>query len=175
MITTLPRHLLDRPLRLAAATLVLAVAAGLSLSADAAPHGSGMGHGPAMMGGPGHIEKMLDQVGASAEQRSQIEAIMKAAHDDMRAQHEAGRTLQTQLMQQFTQPTVDARAVETLRQQMLARHDQASKRQMQAMIDASRVLSVDQRKQLGEQLNQRRTMMERHRSERATLDKPAAR
>jgi len=173
MNTALPRFLNDRPLRLAAATLVLAVAGGLALTAEAAPHG--MGPGMAMMGSAGHMERLLEQVGASAEQRSQIQAIMAAARTDIKAQHEAGRGLHTQMMALFTQPTVDARAVETLRQQMLAQHDQASKRQVQALIEASRVLSVEQRKQLADQMSQRRATMERQRSERDTQDKAVTR
>lgn len=167
-----------RPLRLAAATLVVAVAAGLSLAADAAPPGPGMpGAGPMtmMLGGP-HLDRALEQAGASAEQRSQIQAILKAAREDLKAQFEAGRGLHEQLQQAFTQPTVDARTVEALRQQMLARHDQASQRQMQALLDASRVLTVEQRKALAEQMNQRRVMMQRHHADREALDaKPAAR
>lgn len=173
---TLSRTTAARPLRLAAATLVVAVAAGLSLAADAAQPGMpGAGPMTMMLGGP-HLDRALEQAGASAEQRSQVQAILKAARDDLRAQFEASRGLHEQLQQAFTQPTVDARTVEALRQQMLARHDQASKRQMQALLDASRVLTVDQRKALAEQMNQRRAMMMRHHAEREALDgKPAAR
>jgi protein CpxP len=65
------------------------------------------------------------------------------------------------MRQLFTQPTVDARAVETLRQQMLAQHDQASKRMMQAMLDGSRVLTPEQRAKMADMAGQRRAMMER--------------
>ena len=92
----------------------------------------------------------------------------------MMAQHEAGRALREQSMKLFTQPTVDANAAEALRQQMLQQHDQASRRMMQAMIEASRVLTPEQRKQMADRMAQRRGMMERHMQERATLDgKPA--
>jgi Spy/CpxP family protein refolding chaperone len=37
---------------------------------------------------------------------------------------------------------------------------------LQAMLDVSRVLTPEQRKQLAERMQQRRTMMERHRGER---------
>ena len=66
----------------------------------------------------------------------------------------------------FAQPTVDARAAETLRQQMLAQHDQVSKRALQAMLDVSRVLTAEQRKALADRMAQRKAMMERHRAER---------
>jgi Spy/CpxP family protein refolding chaperone len=172
-MTTVNRLLANRPLQLLAATLVVAVAGTLTLTAAQAapPHG---GPGGPMMSGRG-IEQMLDKVGASADQRTQIQAIMKAAHDDLRGQRDAGRGLHEQMMVLFTQPTVDARAVETLRQQEMAQHDQASKRLTQAMVEASRVLSLDQRKQLGEQMAERRAMMERHRGEREAGDAKAAR
>ena len=118
---------------------------------------------------------MLDGVNASAEQKAQIKQIMAAAMTDLRAQREAGRALRDQAMQLFTQPQVDARAAETLRQQMLAQHDQASKRMLQAMLDASRVLTPEQRQTLADKMAQRRSMMERHRAERDQLDKPAGR
>lgn len=161
------------PLRLTAATLVLAIGAAWSLTAEAAPHGPGGAHHGKQ--GFGQVERMLDAAGASAEQRSQVQAILQAAREDMRAQHGTSRDQQAQLMQLLAAPTVDARAVEDLRQQMLARHDQASKRQMQALLDASRVLSAEQRQKLSTQMAERRAMMERHRSERESLQRPAPR
>ena len=162
-----------RPMRLLAVTLVLAAAGGLALTADAAPPPEGMGGPMMMMVAPGHLDRMLDAANATADQRSQIRAIMDAARSDLKAQHDAGRALGDQAMQLFTQPSIDARQAEALRQQMLGQHDQASKRMMQAMLDVSRVLSAEQRQQLGQQMAQRRAMMmERHGS--GMGDKPAA-
>lgn len=161
------------PLRLLAATLTVALAAGLAQTASAMPHDGPGGPGMGLMGGGRHVERMLDAVNATAEQRTQIQQIMKAAADDLRAQRDSGRKLHQDMQALFTQPTVDARAAETLRQQMLAQHDAASKRMLQAMLDASRVLTPEQRKTLADRMTQRRTMMERHRSERQQLDKPA--
>jgi len=165
--------------RLLMATMVVAVAAGMAPHANAQPHeGSGgpgmgmMGMGPGM-GAPHQMGRMLDAVGATDEQRSQIRQIMQAAMGDLRGQREAGRKLHQDMQALFTQPTVDARAVEALRQQMLAQHDQASKRLMQAMLDTSRVLTAEQRKTLADRMAQRRSMMERHRAEREALDKAA--
>jgi Spy/CpxP family protein refolding chaperone len=166
--------------RLAALAAVAALAAGLALPAVAMPgghgHGEGRGQGPGafglpMLAGPGGIDKMLDSVNASAEQRTQIQQIAAAAAADMKAQQEAGRALRAQVRELFTQPTLDARAAEVLRQQMLAQHDQASKRMMQTVLDVSRVLTLEQRQQLAERIGQRTAMMERHRGERAAQDK----
>jgi len=151
------------PLRLVVATLVFAVAGGLALTVKAAPHGpGGAGMPMMMMAGPAHIDHMLDAVNATADQRSQIKAILDAAHTDLKAQRESARSLHEQAMTLFTQPTVDARAAETLRQQMMAQHDQASKRMMQAMLDVSRVLSVDQRQQLATQMAAHRAAWAAH-------------
>ena len=167
----------SRRILLASAALVtLALgAAGGALAMPGGPgmhgpgmHGGGM-HGGGMMDGPG-LGRMLDGVNATPEQKAQIEQIWRTARGELRAQHEAGARLREQMQQQFAQPTVDARAVEALRQQMLAQHDAVSKRTTQAMLDASRVLSADQRKALAERMTQRRAMAQRHRSEREALE-----
>lgn len=156
-----------------AASALLAVAAGLAAPAlHAAPPEGGRhgmmaggpggpgGHGGGMMMGLGS-DRMLDAVGASAEQRAQIRQIMDAARADLKSQREAGRALHDQMRQAFVQPTVDARAVEALRQQQMAQHDAASKRMMQAMLDVSRVLSPEQRAKIADHMGQRRAQMER--------------
>lgn len=165
------RRINTPPAKLLAATLVLALAGGFTLtSANAAPPGGGMygGHGPMaggpMMGGPGHMGRMLDVVNATAEQKAQIKQIMDSARTDTRAQHDSLKTLRTQQQQLFTQTTVDANAAEALRVQMSALHDQVSKRMLQAMIESSRVLTPDQRKQLAERMTEMRSRMERHRN-----------
>lgn len=134
-------------------------------SAFAAPPAGGHGSAMMMFGGPG-MGRMLDQIDATADQRAQIEQIVKAARAELKAQHEAGRSLREQAMQVFTQPTVDAAAAEALRQQMLAQHDKASQRTMQAMLDISRVLTAEQRQQLAEQMKKRADAMKQHRHER---------
>jgi Spy/CpxP family protein refolding chaperone len=170
----LPR--LSRPVQMLLATLFVAAAAGLTPAAHAQAmgemhggmrgmHGEGMG-----MGGP-HMGRVMDAVKATTEQRAQIKAIMDAARADLKSQHEAGRALHQQMQAAFTQPTVDARAVESLRAQITAQHDTASKRMTQALLDASKVLSPEQRKTLADLMAKRQAMMQRHASERATLDK----
>jgi periplasmic protein CpxP/Spy len=173
------------PTRLVAGALLVATLGTATLSAWAQPGGHG-GHGGAGMhgGGPGMgmmmgrgIERMLDSVNATADQRTQIKAIAERARTDMKAQHESGRALREQSMKLFSQPVVDANAAEALRAQMLQQHDQASRRTMQAMLEVSRVLTPEQRKQMSERMTQRRSMMERHRSERQQVEgaKPAPR
>lgn len=167
-----------RPARLMLGTLLIAGAGMFTLTAAEAapggPHGGGPGHGmmeggPGMMGGRG-LERMLDGVNATAEQRTQIQSIVQAARADGQAQREALRSLHQQEMQLFAQPTVDARTAESLRQQKLALHDQLSKRMLQVKLDISRVLTPEQRKAIADRMAQRGAMMERHRAERAAME-----
>lgn len=153
------------PVRLMVATMVVALAGGLALTSAQAAPGHEMRGGPAgmaggpMMGGPRMLERMLDVVNASADQRTQIKAIMDSARADTKAQHETLKGLRDQEMALFTQPTVDARAAEALRVQQTAVHDQVSKRMLQAKLEVSRVLTPEQRKQLAERMKEMRAHM----------------
>ncbi|MEY3273441.1 MAG: hypothetical protein RLZZ341_2342 [Pseudomonadota bacterium] len=164
------------------ATASLVAAATLSQPALAMPGGHGGPHGEmhgGMRGGmampfanPQMAGRLLDSVNATPEQRTQIKALADAAQRDLQAERSAGRQLREQAMTLFAQPTVDARAAEALRQQMLARQDAASKRMTQFMLDVSRVLTPEQRQRLTERMAKRHDMMERHQHERRQLDRP---
>ena len=140
-------------LRLFLAGLLLAAAGMFALTAfaqgmphhGAGPAGHGMFFGP--LGGRG-LDHMLDSVNATDAQRTQIKQIAQQAATDLKALHQQGKGLHEQAVAIFTAPTVDANAAESLRQQMMAQHDQASKRMLQAMLDISRVLTPEQRQQL---------------------------
>jgi protein CpxP len=188
---SLPRSF-PHSLRHVVATAALALAGGITLvaaptAAQAQGHGAhggpgghaGMmaggheGHGGmGLMGGPRQMARMLDAVEATPEQRQQIRGILDAARRDLQAQRESGKALRDQARQVFTQPNVDANAAEALRQQMLARHDQSSRRMMQAMLEVSRVLTPEQRQKLGQRMDRAREMMQRHRAERESLQRP---
>jgi Spy/CpxP family protein refolding chaperone len=124
----------------------------------------GMGGGMMFRGSPEHmgrmIDHMLDGLNASDAQRGQIKQIAAGAAADLKAQAESGRALRQRAMQAFTAPTVDAAAVEQVRQQMLQQHDQMSRRMTQAMLDVARVLSPEQRARLGERMRDRQARME---------------
>ena len=159
--------------------MVVAVAATFALSAWAQPAGPGPGmhgmHGMAepgmMMGGGRGVDHMLDGLNASEAQRSQIRQIFKAAADDLRGQREQRRALHERGLQIFAAPTVDAAAAEQLRQQMQALHEQASKRMLQAMLDAGKVLTPEQRAKLAERMKQRGEIM-RERMDRMQRERP---
>ena len=158
--------------------MVLATALTLMLAgaAHAQPDPAGMGaemhgmhRGGSGMGMMGH-GRLLDSVGASTDQKARIHDIFKAAHDDLRAQHQAGRVLHEDMAKLLAAPTVDAYAVEALRQKIEAQHDARSKRMTRAMIDASTVLTPEQRQKMAERMGQQRAMMERHQRERQSMD-----
>ena len=153
---------------------VLAVASAFTLTAWA-HDGGGFGgrHGgqgmSGMMGGR-MIERVLDRVNATPDQRAQIKKIGEAAFADMKTRREAGKALREQGLKVFTAPNVDATAVEALRQQQMAHHDQASRRISQALLESSRVLTPEQRKQMADEMAKRGSMMKRHMQERQQLD-----
>lgn len=124
-----------------------------------------------MRGGEVHrMERMLGAAGASPDQRVKVHQIMKAAHDDMQKLLESGRGARQQMTQLLVAPKLDAAAVEAQRQKMSALHDAASKRMTQAVLDASAVLTPEQRERMASTIKARRDMVERHRRERETLD-----
>jgi len=131
------------------------------------PGGPGMG----MMGAM-PPERLLDEAGASAEQKARIRDIMKAAQTDLRQQREAGRKLHEELAAVLAAPKLDSAAAEGLRAKLQAQHDAASKRMLQATLEASAVLTPEQRQKMSERMKQRRDMMERHHKEREALDGP---
>lgn len=170
----------DRLRRVSLATLAtLAVAlTGLLLAAAAPPvqaqpmaqpmahHRMGPGRdGDLMMSG-----RLLDSVGASAEQKTRVQDILKTAHDDIRKQHGGDRDLQQQLLALLAAPQVDAAAAEGVRQKLQARHDLASKRRLQALLDAGAVLTPEQRQKVAERLKSRGDMMQRHHRERQATE-----
>lgn len=169
--------------KLWAATAALALTAVFAQGAFAAPDDAMgatrhmHGHGGEMAGGmgggmgwasPRGIGRALDAVNATAEQRSQIQALLAAAKPDFEQQRAASRALHEQAGALWSQPTVDARAAETLRQQTVAQHDQSSRRMLQLALDVSRVLTPAQRQQLAE-------LRRQHAAERGSRGGPAGR
>ena len=173
-------------MRFAAIGVLVVAAAGASVSVQAQGMGGhgrgGPGPGPGMMmmfgGSPQQIgrgvDHMLDGLGVTDAQRGQIKQIAIAAATDLKAQRDAGRALRDQGMQIFAAPTVDAAAAESLRQQMLTQHDQASKRVLQAMLDVSKVLTPEQRAKMAERMKQRQAAMKERmdREHRAPAPRP---
>ena len=166
-------------------SVLVVAAAAVAVSAEAQERppgmGGGAGHGMMFGGPPEHlgrrIDHMLDGLSATDAQRAQIKQIAMAAGTDLRAQRDAGKGLRERSLQIFSAPNVDAAAAESVRAQMQAQHDQASRRTLQALLEVSKVLTPEQRAKLGERLKQRGAMkqerMERmERTERMTGERP---
>lgn len=166
-------NLSQAAVRSRAAVLAMALLAGLTAAAQAQPmpgmHGPGPGAHAGPMGGGRMIGQALEVAGASAEQRAQVHAIMKAARDELRSQRASARAEHQQMAQLMTAPQLDPAAVEAVRQRISARRDAASQRMVRAMLDASAVLTPEQRQKVGSFMAQRREMAERHRRERESL------
>ena len=128
------------------------------------------GFGPPGMGlpfaGP-MLDRMLDELQATDSQRDELHRIAQAAQADLKAPGEAARADHARMAELFAQPTVDAAAVEALRKKMLARHDQITKRINVAMLDAAKVLTVEQRQQMVERMKQRAEQRAERRAEHA--------
>ena len=173
----------SRSLRRLGAALAVSALAGLATPGWTQPmQGAGMHHprgGPMHqgrhggphegLGGLGLSGRALEAVKATPEQRDRIRQIFEAARRDMAGQRNARRALNEEARRLFSQPEVDAAAAETLRQKMAAQHEQVSKRRMQAMVEAARVLTPEQRRQLADLDKRRGEMRERHRRERESL------
>ena len=158
---------------------LLAVLATWAMTSWAQPMGGHghheMGGGMMMSGSPERmgrmVDRMLDHLNATDAQRSQIKQIVQAAATDLQSQRDAHRALRQQGMAIFTAPNVDANAAETLRQQMMAQHDQVSRRMTQAMVDISRVLTPEQKAKVAEHMQKRAAKMEERR-QRMEREKP---
>jgi Spy/CpxP family protein refolding chaperone len=107
----------------------------------------------------GHMDHLLDAVNATDSQRSQIDAIFKAARQDLSAQRDAGKKLHEQMLALYTATNIDAAAIEAVRVQLSAQHEAASKRLSQASIDAARVLTPEQRAKIADIIKKRQARM----------------
>ncbi|MEO8804519.1 MAG: Spy/CpxP family protein refolding chaperone [Burkholderiaceae bacterium] len=171
-----PAHGVGVVLRWMLFSVLVVAAAAVAVSAEAQERvpgmGGGGGHGMMMFGGSGrHIDHMLDGLNATDAQRTQIKQIAAAAAADLRGQREAGKGLRERSLQIFSAPNVDAVAAESVRAQMQAQHDQASRRTLQALLEVSKVLTPEQRAKLGERMKQRGAMMQ-ERMERMQRERP---
>lgn len=97
------------------------------------------------------LNKMLDKVDATDEQKQKIKAIFEKARDsvgDMRG--EPGQ-MRDQMKALFDKPTIDRDALEAMRKARVQKMDDASKIMTTAMIDAAEVLTPDQRAKLAKE------------------------
>jgi Spy/CpxP family protein refolding chaperone len=102
------------------------------------------------------VSAVLAKVDATAEQKSKVAEIAKAAARELaplREKHQAARAKAVELL---TQPTVDRAALEKLRSEELQMADALSRRITQAVADAADVLTPEQRVKLAARWKERR-------------------
>jgi protein CpxP len=99
-----------------------------------------------------HVQMMLGKIGASDAQKTQIEAILKPALEDMKAEHDAHFAAFKQFHEAITAPSIDRARLETLRAEQMKLLDDCSKRMVTAVTDAAEVLSPDQRAALAREI-----------------------
>jgi len=151
----------SRPTRLFGLALATALASGMALAAWAADDEAPPHRMPPPMARPGGpmmlprgplLDHLLEDVKASPVQRAQVHQILDAADADLRAGRAAARADREQMGLLFSQPVVDAAAVEAVRLRLEQRHDADSRRLTQAMVDVSLVLDADQRQLITKRL-----------------------
>lgn len=130
------------------------------------------------MGGERQLDRLLGDVKLTDAQRTQIRDIQSKARLDLKALHTSDRSAMPHGMSLLTQAKPDAAAAEKARQDMLARHDKASQRMLQAQLDVANVLTPAQRAQLATTMKARQERMaERraaHQAKRAASQPAAA-
>jgi Spy/CpxP family protein refolding chaperone len=121
------------------------------------------GHGSGMMGGGmmgmmtgRHLDRMLDRVDATDEQRAKIRDISRAARNDVEKLTDVLQPMRKSAVEALAAPTVDRATVEGLRTRLSGVTDEISKRMTTAMLDVAQVLTPEQRAKIAEDMNARR-------------------
>ena len=154
--STIPSRAADaapsgRPVRAFLLALGVVLASGIALAAWSATDGLMPERGAAVPRGP-LLDHLVDQAQASPTQRAQAHQIVDAAEAGLRQQRGDERADRARMAQLFSQPTLDAAAFEAVRSRLSQRHDLASRRATQALIDVGLVLNVRQRQTIASQL-----------------------
>jgi len=133
-----------------------AVIVGVGVAASQPWGGSGFGHGGmGGMGGPfmnmraeWGVNRMLDRIDATPEQKDKVTAIVKGAMADLEPLRSGRRAFHDDAARLMKADKVDRAELEKLRAQRISQADTASKRITQALADAADVLTPKQRAEL---------------------------
>lgn len=99
------------------------------------------------------VDKMLDRIDASDEQRAKVKPILMAASGDMRDLYLEMRGSRESMVTALTGPDVDRQAIESLRAARMASMDRASERVLRALADVAEILTPAQRAEIAEKLD----------------------
>jgi protein CpxP len=137
------------------------IAGAIIVAAGAAIAQGGMGHG---MGGMGHwggkfaehrFERMMDEIDATDAQQDKIWAIVDKTRSDLRPVGRDFRDSREKVAELLAAPTIDKAAVEALRVERIAAIDVASKKAVDALVEAAEVLTPEQRTELAKEIKER--------------------
>lgn len=101
------------------------------------------------------VDKVLDRVDATDEQKSKVSGIAKAALSDLSAMGVNPWDARGKFVELLRADTVDPAALEALRAEQVGKIDAASKRVVSALSEAAAVLTPQQRKELTERWERR--------------------
>jgi protein CpxP len=157
------KHRLGRRARLTVAAVTL-VAVGAVLGAGAAAQAARMGHHWEGVKSEEQVrERALDKaawvlgrIDASPEQEARINAIVDALVGDLYQLRGAHQEHRRQLIGELARPQLDREALEQIRAEELALADSASKAVLNAVVDATEVLSLEQREELAAMVGRHR-------------------
>ena len=91
------------------------------------------------------MDRILTDAGASDSQKAQVKAIWVGLAPQLKAAHQDHKQLRQQIEQALSAPTIDAAAIEKLRQQSVQAIDRTSTVLTQGMVATAKVLTPDQR------------------------------
>jgi periplasmic protein CpxP/Spy len=113
------------------------------------------GFGPGHMGGKFmrgfmeyRMEQVLTDVGATAEQKGKIKALVATTMDQVRPTPDEPMKMRDAVVKLLEAPVIDRDAIEALRAQKIAEMDAKSKTIANALADAAEVLTPEQRTKL---------------------------
>lgn len=148
--------------------IVGGVALALAVPAAWVAHGQARHHGMSFMrGGPADLEtaqewlavflrQTLRRLDATPEQHARIQGIAERALADLYPLRERQREARVAALTLLSAERIDPAGAEQLRAQQIALHEQASKRIMQAVLEAAEALTPTQRDQLSKEIAARR-------------------
>ena len=143
------------------ALAVLGIAGGAYTTAEAQT-ASVAEAGPAGGFGARRLERLLDKVGATASQRSQIQAVWNGLRPQLKSLHLQHQAIHQQMGAALTASTINPATVEQLRKQAMGVADQMSSTFTQGLVQTAQVLTLDQRKQAQAFIQEARGRFQHH-------------
>ena len=102
------------------------------------------------------LNRVLDSADASQEQRDQISAIVKSAHEEMRALRDGRHEeLHQRMVLALTAETIDPESLDAIRADIREQMDQGFASMSQALVEAANLLDQEQRLAIAEAMEER--------------------